>query len=158
MIPARSINFFTYGNGKQVIANHFNDGVETAAVHLSAAALAGITTSSFTNPIWVVKTRMQLSAAHSMPFSSSWECVRTILHESGIRGLYKGLSASYLGVSEGIIQWTLYEQLKRLSKKAEGSPLEWMGMLGAAGGAKTIASLITYPHEVCPEAFPVQKG
>jgi len=157
VIPARSINFFTYGNGKQVIATQFNGGVENAVVHLSAAALAGIATSSCTNPIWVVKTRMQLSAGQSKPFSSSWECIRTIYHESGIRGLYKGLSASYLGVSEGIIQWTLYEQLKLLSKRAEGGPLEWLGMLGAAGGAKTIASLITYPHEVCPPVFSMQR-
>lgn len=139
-----------------MIANKFNGGVETAAVHLSAAAMAGIVTSSFTNPIWVVKTRMQLSAAHSKPFSSSLECIRTIVRESGFRGLYKGLSASYLGVSEGVIQWTLYEQLKKVAKKAEGGPLEWMGMFGAAGGAKTIASLITYPHEVCPQAFSIQ--
>src|SRR5260370_42162092 len=97
VVPARSINFFTYGNGKQVIANRFNGGVETAAVHLSAAALAGLTTSTCTNPIWVVKTRMQLSAAQSKPFRSSWECIRTILHESGFRGLYKRLKASYLG-------------------------------------------------------------
>lgn len=157
VIPARSINFFAYGNGKQVIANRFNDGVETAAVHLSAAALAGIVTSTSTNPIWVVKTRMQLSAAQSRPFSSSWECIRTILHENGIRGLYKGLSASYLGVSEGVIQWTLYEQLKKLAKKAEGGPLEWVGMFGAAGGAKTIASLITYPHEVFLPVFFIHK-
>lgn len=140
-----------------MIANRFNDGVETAAVHLSAAALAGIVTSTSTNPIWVVKTRMQLSAAQSRPFSSSWECIRTILHENGIRGLYKGLSASYLGVSEGVIQWTLYEQLKKLAKKAEGGPLEWVGMFGAAGGAKTIASLITYPHEVFLPVFFIHK-
>jgi len=140
-----------------VIANQFNGGVETAAVHLSAAAMAGIVTSSFTNPIWVVKTRMQLSASNSKPFSSSWECIRTIVSESGYRGLYKGLSASYLGVSEGVIQWTLYEQLKKVAKRAEGGPLEWVGMFGAAGGAKTIASLITYPHEVCPHAFSIQK-
>lgn len=157
VIPARSINFFTYGNGKQVIANKFNDGVETAAVHLSAAAFAGIATSTFTNPIWVVKTRMQLSAGQSKPFSSSWECIRTILHENGIRGLYKGLSASYLGVSEGIIQWTLYEQLRRVAKRVEGGPLEWVGMSGAAGGAKMIASLITYPHEVYPLVLSIQK-
>jgi solute carrier family 25, member 33/36 len=157
VIPARSINFFTYGNGKQVIANQFNDGVETAAVHLSAAALAGIATCSVTNPIWVVKTRMQLSAAQSKPFSSSWECIRTIFHENGIRGLYKGLSASYLGVSEGVIQWTLYEQLKKVVKRAEGGPLEWAGMLGAAGAAKMTASLITYPHEVRSRFYLTQK-
>ena len=27
----------------------------------------------------------------------------------GFRGLYRGMSASYLGVSEGVIQWVLYE-------------------------------------------------
>jgi len=41
VIPARSINFYTYGNGKQIIANMFNDGKESSAVHLGAAAFAG---------------------------------------------------------------------------------------------------------------------
>jgi hypothetical protein len=41
VIPARSINFYTYGNGKQIIASKFNDGKESASVHLSAAAFAG---------------------------------------------------------------------------------------------------------------------
>ena len=121
VIPARSIDSFTYGNGKQVITNQFNGGVETAVVHLSAATVAGIMNSTFTNLVWVVKTRMQLSAAQYKPFSSSLECIQTILHETGIRGLYKGLSASYLGVSEGIIQWSLYEQPKKCAKKAEGN-------------------------------------
>jgi len=72
--------------------------------------------------------------------------------------MYKGLSASYLGVSEGVIQWTLYEQLKSLVKKGStrvdgGGTLEWAGMLGAAGSAKMVASLITYPHEVCIVSF-----
>lgn len=91
---------------------------------------------------------MQLSAAQAQPFNSAWACITNILRNEGITGFYKGLSASYLGVSEGIIQWTLYEQLKLLAKRAEGGPLEWAGMLGAAGGAKMVASLITYPHEV----------
>src|SRR5579859_5083897 len=63
VIPARSINFFTYGNGKQMIAKGFNDGAENTYVHLTAAAIAGIITGTATNPIWVVKTRMQLSAS-----------------------------------------------------------------------------------------------
>ena len=72
------------------------------------------------------------------------------MKESGIRGFYKGLSASYLGVTEGTIQWVLYERLKKLTANTEGNggAQEWLGMLGSAGAAKCVASLITYPHEV----------
>ncbi|KAJ7623591.1 mitochondrial carrier protein RIM2 [Roridomyces roridus] len=149
VVPARSINFFTYGNGKQIIANKFNDGQENTWVHLSAAAVAGIATGTATNPLWVVKTRLQLdsSTRTGERLSGSWATIRLIMKENGIRGFYKGLSASYLGVSEGVIQWVLYERLKKLTE-GKGGVLEFVGMLGSAGAAKGVASLITYPHEV----------
>ncbi|KAF7356964.1 hypothetical protein MVEN_01032400 [Mycena venus] len=150
VVPARSINFFTYGNGKQVIANNFNDGRENTWVHLTAAAIAGIVTGTATNPIWVVKTRLQLESGARTALGGSWATITTIMREEGVRGFYKGLSASYLGVTEGTIQWVLYERLKRLTAGTEGKggALEWVGMLGSAGTAKCVASLITYPHEV----------
>ncbi|TFK37425.1 mitochondrial carrier [Crucibulum laeve] len=153
VIPARSINFFVYGNGKQVIANTFNDGQENTYVHLTAAAIAGIATGTATNPIWVVKTRLQLAASKhgdGRVLGGSWMTIKNILREEGIRGFYKGLSASYLGVTEGTIQWVLYERLKKMTADVEGQGgvQEWLGMLGSAGTAKCVASLITYPHEV----------
>lgn len=77
--------------------------------------------------------------------------IRKIVREEGVRGFYKGLSASYLGVTEGTIQWVLYERLKKLTASVEGKGgfTEWLGLLGSAGTAKCVASLITYPHEVC---------
>ncbi|KAF8831583.1 hypothetical protein HHX47_DHR1000489 [Lentinula edodes] len=165
VIPARSINFFTYGNGKQIIANTFNDGKENSYVHLCAAAVAGIATGSATNPIWVVKTRLQLEqhsrsnpvlgttttpTAQQRLAGGSWIMIKKIMRDEGIRGFYKGLSASYLGVTEGTIQWVLYERFKKLSAGAEsqGGVQAWCSMLGSAGSAKCIATLITYPHEV----------
>lgn len=164
VIPARSINFFTYGNGKQIIANQFNNGQENSYVHLCAAAIAGIVTGSATNPIWVVKTRLQLSASDRLPtvassttpsspgsfLGGSVSTIRQIAREEGIRGFYKGLSASYLGVTESTIQWVLYERLKLLTASTQGAGglQEWAGMLTSAGTAKCVASLITYPHEV----------
>ncbi|KAF9035612.1 mitochondrial carrier [Panaeolus papilionaceus] len=148
VIPARSINFFTYGNGKRFIADKFNHGEENSYVHLTAAAFAGIVTGTATNPIWVVKTRLQLAAGDKKVLGGSWACIKRIAQQEGIRGFYKGLSASYLGVTEGTIQWVLYERLKALSTDSQNPTSQWAGMLGSAGAAKLVASLITYPHEV----------
>ena len=169
VVPARSINFFTYGNGKRVIAENFNGGEENAWVHLFAAATAGIVTSTATNPIWMVKTRLQLDkstvekegGAAVRRYKNSWDCIKSILREEGIKGMYKGMSASYLGVTESTLQWVLYEQMKGyLTRREEeiirtgreknwwDNTVEWTGRVGAAGSAKLVAALLTYPHEV----------
>ena len=150
VVPARSINFFTYGNGKRLIADKFNEGRENSWVHLTAAAIAGIVTGTATNPIWVVKTRLQLVQGDKKVLGGSLNCIKKIMREEGIRGFYKGLSASYLGVTEGTIQWVLYERLKKLSAAVDGQSgvSQWLGVLGSAGSAKFVASIITYPHEV----------
>lgn len=116
-----------------------------------------------TNPIWLVKTRMQLQVEGVRQYKNSLDCVVQILKHEGIRGMYRGLSASYLGVAEGTIQWVIYEKLKTSLKErrqlngtstSQGYMIggkdieEWVEFLGAAGVAKFIASAITYPHEV----------
>lgn len=118
--------------------------------------LVGVVTSTITNPLWVVKTRLQLQQEkHAVKVAenlrsklfTSLNLTANIIRVEGIRGLYKGLSASYLGVTEGTIQWVLYERLKK-NVAGQGGASEWLGMLSAAGAAKFTASLITYPHEV----------
>ena len=153
VVPARAINFATYGNGKRFIADKFNDGRENSWIHLSAAALAGIVTGSATNPIWVVKTRLQLVQGDKKLLGGSWNCVKKIMREEGIRGFYKGLAASYLGVTETTIQWVLYERSKKLFDGQTGFS-QWLGLMVSGGSAKLVATVATYPHEVCPfESF-----
>ena len=201
VIPARSINFSTYGMGKRFYSDMFHDpDAASPLVHLSAAATAGVVTATATNPIWVVKTRLQLEsqrvqaeiedarrravqsgkrlAGHAAvpqaqrrslwtrPRAAATQFFRPaprpshptnalrmtvdIVRNEGIAGLYKGLSASYLGVTESTIQWMLYEQFKRFQvrpERGENTPW-WMRTISAAGSAKMIATLITYPHEV----------
>ncbi|KAH7317662.1 mitochondrial carrier domain-containing protein [Rhexocercosporidium sp. MPI-PUGE-AT-0058] len=169
VVPARSINFFVVGNGKRIIADYGNNGVESAWVVLCAAAAAGIVTSTVTNPIWLIKTRLQLDknvvertgGAAQRRYKNSWDCIKQVVRHEGVRGMYKGMSASYLGVTESTLQWVLYEQMKKsLAQREErinlsGRPktwwdntVEWTGNVGAAGGAKLVAALATYPHEV----------
>ena len=98
-----------------------------------------------------------MESASNKSLVSSLDMIKQIAREEGIRGFYKGLSASYLGVTESTIQWVLYEKLKRLNTESQGKGgfVEWAGMLGSAGTAKCVASLITYPHEVCSNRFDV---
>lgn len=74
--------------------------------------LSGIVTSTVTNPIWVIKTRLQLQGKQRV-YKNSLDCSLKILQQEGVKGFYKGMSASYLGVAEGTIQWVIYENLKK---------------------------------------------
>lgn len=174
VIPARSINFYVYGNGKRLMAEYWNKGEEAPWVHLLAGVTAGVATSTATNPIWMVKTRLQLDKNVSERsggttqrlYRNSWDCVKQVVRDEGVRGLYKGMSASYLGVVESTMQWMLYEQLKAYLARREaliqasGREKNWwdkvvdvMGNGGAAGGAKLVAAVIAYPHEVSHSPF-----
>lgn len=153
VMPSRAIYFSTYAKTKHVLIDR-NEGKEGALIHLLAAASAGIATASATNPIWLIKTRMQLQQSHNRIYSSSWDCLKKVVAQEGLRGLYKGLSASYLGVVEGTLQWVLYEHLKRhlKSKESASDPsaknTAWLNYFFAAAGSKLVAATLTYPHEV----------
>ena len=69
---------------------------------------------TLTSPIWVVKTRMQLQTPEYQPYRNSFHCFGSIWRQEGIRGLFRGLSASLIGISEGSLQFVLYEQFKPL--------------------------------------------
>jgi solute carrier family 25 protein 33/36 len=166
VVPARAINFYTYGNGKRILSTYFNGGQEAAWVHLCAAAFAGVVTGTATNPIWLVKTRLQLDKnthvdGRGRQYKNALDCTMQTLRKEGVPGLYRGLSASYLGVTESTIQWTLYEQMKIYLANREqrlvdsgrvptawDQTIAWTGKISAAGVAKFVAALITYPHEV----------
>ncbi|KAJ5820365.1 hypothetical protein N7474_005956 [Penicillium riverlandense] len=170
VVPARAINFYVYGNGKRILSEYFDyrHAEDTPmGIHLTAAAIAGIATGTATNPIWLVKTRLQLDkslAEHGKgrQYRNSWDCIKQTVRHEGVRGLYKGLSASYLGVTESALQWVMYEQMKMwlarrdIAKKEDpaheyttSDAVElWGGRIAAAGAAKLVAAAVTYPHEV----------
>jgi solute carrier family 25, member 33/36 len=147
-VPASAIKFYTYGNAKRILSD-INNGRETAWVHLMAAATAGVVVSTATNPIWVVKTRLQLDRSSILrrgqfgieKYKGSMDCARQILQQEGVRGLYRGLTASYLGVAESTLHWVLYEQTKLFLAREELSLSQeslwdkaagWSARLGAA--------------------------
>ncbi|CAH8650339.1 unnamed protein product [Heterobilharzia americana] len=60
VLPSRGIYFCAYHNGQLFFEKYFQSG--SSAVYLCAAGIGSITASSLTNPIWFVKTRLQLDS------------------------------------------------------------------------------------------------
>jgi solute carrier family 25 protein 33/36 len=81
--------------------------------------------------------------------------IRNVYREDGIWGFYKGISASYVGVSETIVHFVIYEQIKAqlLQTRPNGSPEDsgfynFVSYLCAASCSKFCATTLCYPHEV----------
>uniref|UniRef100_A0A1B0CWM5 Uncharacterized protein n=2 Tax=Lutzomyia longipalpis TaxID=7200 RepID=A0A1B0CWM5_LUTLO len=127
---------------------------DSPIVHILSASCAGFVASTATNPIWFVKTRLQLDYA-SKDRMTVRKCVRQIYQQSGLRGFYKGITASYFGISETVIHFVIYEALKRkLIELRTAHPTEaktsrdFVEFMLAGATSKTIASCVAYPHEV----------
>jgi solute carrier family 25, member 33/36 len=41
------------------------------------------------------------------------DCVKRIYQQNGLRGFYKGITASYFGISETMVHFVIYEALKK---------------------------------------------
>ncbi|PGH15953.1 hypothetical protein AJ79_02120 [Helicocarpus griseus UAMH5409] len=165
VVPATGIKFYTYGNCKQLVPPLFGCEKDATIVHVLSAASAGIVTGTATNPIWLVKTRLQLDSTaregagglRASRYKNSIDCVRQVVRQEGIRGLYRGLGASYLGVIETTLHLTTYERLKGALAEMQkdvrdtngwGQAAAGFALSSAAGLSKLLAVLIAYPHEV----------
>ncbi|XP_014753070.1 folate transporter 1, chloroplastic isoform X2 [Brachypodium distachyon] len=114
----------------------------------------------FTNPIWLVKTRMQLQTpGHTSPYSGFSDALRTILTEEGWRALYRGIGPGLLLVTHGAIQFTAYEELRkgmvfaktkqaRADNRGNEDLLNSVDYAVLGAGSKLSAILLTYPYQV----------
>ncbi|KAL5361943.1 mitochondrial carrier domain-containing protein [Aspergillus floccosus] len=156
VVPASAVKFYTYGNCKRLFPELIGCEKDSTVVHALSAACAGIATGSATNPIWVVKTRLQLDKVGARRYKGSLDCISQILKHEGPKGLYRGLTASYLGTIETTLHLAMYERFKSIiSRKVdlEGDKeanqfVQGLAMSGASGLSKLCACLIAYPHEV----------
>lgn len=125
-----------------------------------SAVAGGSCSILLTNPLWVIKTR--LVSQTSTPtkntpreYKSAMDVAWKMYCREGVTSFYAGLTPALLGVTHLVVQFPLYEQLKRY---LTGSGLgDWhedqgwrqiLGILTASSTSKACATVATYPHEV----------
>jgi solute carrier family 25 (mitochondrial folate transporter), member 32 len=130
----------------------------TLGQHMYAAWEGGTITVLFTNPIWLIKTRMQLetrkiesisSSSSTRPYRGMFDAFRLILREEGLFGLYKGIVPALFLTTHGMIQFGVYEEAKMWSKESNIQNIAGVPVLVIAGLiSKAAATLTTYPYQV----------
>ena len=91
----------------------------TSVDNFALACAAGAVMVAITNPVWLVKTRMQLQMRktgeqhHIKPYNGMIDAFRTIVREEGFAALYKGSGPALLLTSHGGVQFVVYEYLRK---------------------------------------------
>ena len=162
LLPNWAVYFTVYESLKQVMSGG-EEGHNGPPQHMASAAGAGAATVLFTNPLWVVKTRLQVQHSEALrasmpqrvPYRGTANALYRVATEEGFRGVYSGLAPSLAGISHVVIQFPVYERLKIELAERRGAPPRGLTrgslpveLVCASAVAKMVASSVTYPHEV----------
>jgi solute carrier family 25 folate transporter 32 len=158
--------FGLYEETKKTIQNNYSSILTTANNNSNkystlrngiSAIVAGCGTIIIVNPLWLLKTRMQLEQTHSKRILYA---IQDIFRTEGIGGFFRGLIPALLLTSNGAVQLVTYENLKKYHRevfiipsqplvvetnKKSGKFYEHMVM---GGISKMVASGTTYPFQV----------
>ena len=143
--------FFIYDWTKTLFPTNSHGNLSSSNYFIASSSAAAVTVL-FTNPLWMIKTRlcMQIPGSQSN-YAGLIDAFSRISREEGIRGLYRGLIPGLFGVSHGAIQFMAYEQFKNLHRRHSGkdkqspSSAEYLFM---SSTSKVIAMIVTYPYQV----------
>lgn len=117
-LPYSSISFYAYERYKSFLQSvpgldrHKDYMSADIGVRLLGGGLSGITAASITYPLDLVRTRLA-AQTNTMYYRGISHALYSICRDEGVRGMYKGLGATLLGVGPSIaISFSVYETLR----------------------------------------------
>ncbi|KAF4353484.1 hypothetical protein CsatB_015336 [Cannabis sativa] len=117
-----------------------------------AGLLAGVSTVAIGHPFDTVKVKLQKhnTEAHGIQYKNGWHCTTRILRTEGIRGLYRGATSSFVGVSfESSLVFGIYSQTKQfLQGSTQSSAPQPHIIIPSAAYGGAIISFILCPSEL----------
>jgi solute carrier family 25 (mitochondrial folate transporter), member 32 len=114
-----------------------------------------------TNPIFVIKTRMQTADANS-PSRTVSGAVRELLRADGLRGFYRGLIPALPMTAHGAVHWAVFESMKKFVIQQpwhkDAPQLNYLETFATASGSKVLAAALTYPLHVLKTCLQSHRG
>ncbi|CDK26468.1 unnamed protein product [Kuraishia capsulata CBS 1993] len=170
--PTWMIYFTVYEQNKKLTRNLFDHETLSFA---TSAILAGAVSTTLTNPIWVVKTRMMIQTGdgrtiydrfpskHQTGASKDAQVYKSLVdtfvkmyRKEGWKSFYSGLLPSYIGLTHVAIQFPIYENLKKnLNLRDDSSNVGKLTLASII--SKVLASSVTYPHEILRTRLQIDK-
>ncbi|CAI5745876.1 unnamed protein product [Peronospora destructor] len=159
------VYMLVYQNAKQRYARMADQGwIQGSWQHFFSGIEAGMICVPLTNPIWLIKIRMQVQSNKRMqanaigkdaakkleniPYKSVSDAFRRIVAAEGVSALYKGMIPALFLTTNGAIKFVAYERLKGLYLAHWSSEMDVIPTLMMGAVAQSIASTATYPYQV----------
>jgi solute carrier family 25 folate transporter 32 len=166
--PAWALYFTLYNRGRLEWRERFPDAPRDLGI-IASAVMSGAISNTVTNPIWVIRTRLQTQEhVNKRPeYAGTFDAARKIFKREGIFAFYKGMVPSMWGLIHVAVQFPMYEKFKRLAhidpdedkKDLESFSLDHaLRLIGASSSSKLLASMMTYPLEVVRTRMQVQRS
>lgn len=178
-LPSWMIYFTVYEKAKKIYPSFLDPSLtlQSYVAYSLSAITAGAASTVFTNPVWVVKTRLMMQTATGLAFhdskahySGTYNAFATMYRTEGIKVFYSGLVPSLFGLFHVAIHFPIYELLKKTLRcdpslmQIQANKLRileqndsqakkerfyfFVKLILASSLSKMCASTITYPHEV----------
>lgn len=146
VMPESAVRFGAYEKLRFIVAK--DPQKLTIAESFIAGAGAGAMAQISIYPLELIKTRMAL--ASSGQFNGIADCFRSVLQGEGPRGLYRGLSASLVGMLPySGVDLTVFSLLKRKHKESNpGKEPNVPTLLLFGATATTVGQVFAYPFQL----------
>ncbi|KAG1708754.1 hypothetical protein DVH05_022379 [Phytophthora capsici] len=141
---SKFLYFYAYTMLAQMVAPKDGKPIGTIT-DLGIGYLSELCHLPITMPMELVGTRMQTGSESG----SILEILRSIVKESGVGGLYKGLGAYFVLCLQPAIQYTVFERLKGMYLRKFKQASQALGALEAfvlGAIARSIATLVLFPY------------
>ena len=109
-------------------------------------ALAGVMSSICSNPIWMMNTRLAIKKKEDSK-AGVFDLIRQIIDKEGIGAFFKGVIPNLILVLNPIINFVVYEHLKRIALKSHKreSDISFGLIFLMSSVGKILATFATYP-------------